>query len=365
MEGSAAHYSAALDEISTRLLAFLRAFEHVQETIHFTQIAEAQAQLRAASDGLFPTLTAALAALDPPPAAHAAHQQLSAAVAAFADATTCFVGGHGRDFGQAFVNSRQAQCRGLALAYTARAQLPALQPYWLLPSALASAAALEQAAPGVDVAVGLLQRPATEARAEYSLYVPENHDPTTAAPLLVCLHGGYGQGNEYLWTWLRVAKSCGYVLLAPKSQGPTWSMLEPAVDIRSVQAMLREVCATYNIDRRRIYLSGLSDGGTFAYLLGFACAPLFAGIAPIAGVLHPMTDELLRRKQGIEVPLLVIHGALDRIFDVGTVRSTCKLLTQLGYQVHYIELPEWGHAYTYTLNEQRVLPWFEALPREC
>jgi hypothetical protein len=28
----------------------------------------------------------------------------------------------------------------------------------------------------------------------------------------------------------------------------------------------------------------------------------------------------------------------------------------------YKELPDWGHAYTYSINETLVLPWFDNLP---
>jgi phospholipase/carboxylesterase len=133
------------------------------------------------------------------------------------------------------------------------------------------------------------------------------------------------------------------------------------MDIRSIQAMLEEVCATYAVDRQRVYLTGLSDGGTFTYLVGLSCPELFAGIAVVAGELHPMVDSLLRRGQGKTVPILIVHGVQDFIFKVEFTRQTQTLLQKLGYNVTYQELPDWGHAYTYTINEQRVLPWFESL----
>jgi phospholipase/carboxylesterase len=120
--------------------------------------------------------------------------------------------------------------------------------------------------------------------------------------------------------------------------------------------MLEEVCTTYAVDRKRVYLSGLSDGGTFTYLFGLSSAELFAGIAVIAGEMHAMVDPLLRRSQGKTVPM-----PQDFIFDVAFTRQSVTLLQRLGYNVTYQELPDWGHAYTYTINEQRVLPWFESI----
>jgi phospholipase/carboxylesterase len=140
-------------------------------------------------------------------------------------------------------------------------------------------------------------------------------------------------------------------------------VLNPPLDIGSVRTMLDEVRATYNVDSQRLYLSGLSDGGTFSYLLGLSCPEIFVGIAPIAGDLHPMVDPLLRQKKGIDVPLFVVHGAKDFIFDVRAVRSACELLGKIGYKVTYTELPDWGHAYTHSINEQLVLPWFTTLRR--
>ena len=108
--------------------------------------------------------------------------------------------------------------------------------------------------------------------------------------------------------------------------------------------MLEEVFGTYAVDRKRVYLTGLSDGGIYTYVLGLAFADIFAGIAPVAGRLHPAVDGMLKRKQGKELPILIVHGALDPIFSVGFTRQTHGLLTKLGYEVTYNELPDWGHA---------------------
>ena len=356
------HYHEAIRNMAAKLLHFLRAFEAAQEEIHLAHVAESQTRLREAVGESFPALPAKLAALSAPASLQAFHAHLSEAVVCFADAYALFVSNSsGPQFGQRFVNSRQALCRGLYRLYPLRAQFPPLQPYWVLPAGSSAPVEPEPTPQEDTVPVGFIHKDSGNWRAEYSLYVPEYYTSRQRWPLIVCLHGGFGHGDEYIWTWLRPAKSKGYLLLSPKSLGPTWSVLTPALDIRSIQAMLDDVLATYAVDRARIYLTGLSDGGIFTYLLGLARPELFAGIAPVAGQMHSLVDTLLRHGRGKALPIFVVHGAQDYIFPVAFTRQTCNLLTRLGYNVTYEELPDWGHAYTYTINEQLVLPWFESL----
>jgi len=107
-----------------------------------------------------------------------------------------------------------------------------------------------------------------------------------------------------------------------------------------------------------VYLSGLSDGGTFSYLVVFLSG-LFSGVAPIAGELSPIADPMLRQKQSKDTPFFVVHGA-ERLLSLmcAPVRSSCELLQKIGYNLTYTELPEWGMLHL-LLNEQLVMPGCE------
>ena len=354
-------YRNDLQRIAEQLLPFLRTFEAVQEDIHFGREHESQERVRIVAETLFPALTTAIGEISPPAEMQGFHTTLTQALSCCGEAYTALLKGSGRNFAEWFLRSRQSLCQALYLLYDIREQLPTLQSYWLTTTAFASFATLETRTPNLEAPVGFSHKPRAEKHGEYSLYVPEHYTPDRAWPLIVCLHGGYGQGNEYIWTWLRPAKSNGYLLLSPKSAGPTWSVLNPPLDIASIETMMNEVCATYRVDDKRTYLTGLSDGGTFAYLFGLARADRFAGIAPIAGDFHPMLDPLLRQGKGKETPLLVVHGGKDPIFPIASIRQAWTLFQRLGYNVTAHELPEWGHAYPYTINEQIVLPWFAGL----
>ena len=212
---------------------------------------------------------------------------------------------------------------------------------------------------------GFIQQKRNQERSDYTLYIPEDYMPDKPMPLIVALHGGYGQGYEYVWTWLRPARSHGYIVLAPKSLGNTWDMTVDSSDTHSVLKMISEVTSEYSIDPARVYLTGLSDGGIFTYIFGLEQSQLLRGLAPIAGALHPAVDPMLRQGRGKNVPMLVIHGVQDFIFPVAFTRQTSDLLQKIGYHVTYEELPEWGHAYPYAINERMVLPWFESLPAKA
>ena len=224
---------------------------------------------------------------------------------------------------------------------------------------MAEREALEAPSTDADAPVGVMHRRRASPLADYSLYVPEGYTASRKWPLIVCLHGAYGRGDHYIWSWLRPAKSRGYLLLSPKSLDVTWSILQPERDTRSVAAMLDEVCDEYAVDRSRVYLSGLSDGGTFTYLLGLGRPELFAGIAPVAGDFTGMMDDMLRGKQGMELPICIVHGAHDHIFPVEPIRRGHALLQRLGYNAQYEELPDWGHSHCSGVNERVVMPWFE------
>ncbi len=350
-------YASTLTTLQQEILHFLRTFESIQEDLRLGAVAGSQAQLVAAVGDTFRRFESTFAPMTPPPAMAELHQRLCAAITEFGKSCNLFMTKPSPDWTVAFLYARRSYCRGLYELYELRDQLPLIAAHFLMPGAQAPAAAAAGGPP-----TGFIQRERDDRRSEYTLYIPEDYSPDKPIPLIVALHGGYGQGSEYVWTWLRPARSRGYGILAPKSLGNTWDMTVPSIDTRSVVRMFDEVASEYAIDRAQVYLSGLSDGGIFTYILGLERSDLFRGLAPVAGALHLAVDQMLREGRGKDTPLFVVHGVHDFIFPVTFTRQTCNLLKQVGYNVTYEELPDWGHAFPYSINERMVLPWFESLP---
>lgn len=353
-------YADQLRPYETDLIRFLRAFETIQENLRLGEVRSSQAELVQATGDTFRRFNANFAPITPPEELQQFHQDLVVAVAHLERSLNFFMTEPGPNWTLAFLHGRHSLVRGLYALYELRAKLPIIGAYF-------NSEGCEIAAdlpPDGDTSAprGFIHQERTETRGKYSLYVPENYAPSRPWPVIICLHGGYGQGYEYIWTWLRSARTRGYILLSPKSLGETWSMTMNSPDTRSVMQMLDEVGEAYAIDRSRIYLTGLSDGGIFTYIMGLERHENFTGLAPVAGALHTAVDPMLRTGTGREVPIFVIHGVHDFIFPVSFTRQTNQLLTELKYNLKYEELPEWGHALTYSINERLVMPWFESLP---
>jgi phospholipase/carboxylesterase len=198
---------------------------------------------------------------------------------------------------------------------------------------------------------GLEQNP--YARGGYSLYVPETYGQDRAWPLVVALHGGYGHGRDFLWTWLREARSRGFVLLAPTSLGQTWSISHIEVDAEQLIRHVEEVCTRFTIDRGRILMTGMSDGGTFGLSFGLQQNSPAKAIAPVSCVLAQgeMAHAGDRR-------IYWVHGAQDWMFPVSRAVNACKDLSLAGADVRLKVVPDLSHAYPREENDA-ILRWFD------
>jgi len=199
---------------------------------------------------------------------------------------------------------------------------------------------------------------ALDTRGGYSLYVPEDCDPSIAVPLVVALHGGSGHGADFLWTWLRDARSAGAILVAPTSRGQTWSLREPEVDARRIDEIADQVRARWTIDPGRMLLTGMSDGGTFALLSGLREGSPFTHLAPCSAAMGPDPIERASAKRLAGLQVYLMHGLLDPMFPVSFARLANILLTSRGANIVYREIADLGHAYPREENA-RILAWLD------
>jgi phospholipase/carboxylesterase len=194
------------------------------------------------------------------------------------------------------------------------------------------------------------------ARGAFSGYVPEDYTPERAWPLVMALHGGAGNGRSFLWSWLRDARACEAIVIAPTAIGQTWALQGPDPDTPNLAAILDFARSTWNIDPGRLLLTGMSDGGTFSYVSGLEPSSPFTHLAPVSAAFHPMLAQMAdpQRMQGL--PIFTIHGALDWMFPIEMAREATAALAAAGANAHYLEIDDLSHTYPREVNPG-ILAW--------
>jgi phospholipase/carboxylesterase len=197
----------------------------------------------------------------------------------------------------------------------------------------------------------------TSERGGFSIYVPEDYDEARVYPLVMALHGGSGHGRLFLWSWLREARGRDVILVAPTAVGDTWALMEPQVDSGNLGALLDAVGQRWRVDRSRLPLTGMSDGGTFSLLSGLDDESPFTHLAPVAASFHPLLLTMAEPSRVMGLPVYLVHGALDWMFPVSMARGARQALTAAGAQVTYSEIADLSHVYPRE-EGSAILDWF-------
>lgn len=191
----------------------------------------------------------------------------------------------------------------------------------------------------------------------YVLYVPREYEPGKPWPLVVFLHGmgergshGLAQTEVGIGTAVRLHPE-RFPCLVVMPQCPdnvTWLKATEDID-----TCIKDTRQNYNVDPRRIYLTGLSMGGFGAWQYGAENVDRFAAIMPICGGGKPDDAPSLAR-----VPIWAFHGAKDKTVRPDQSRRMVKAVKKAGGDIRYTEYPDlphnsWDRAY----GEKEAIEW--------
>ncbi len=145
------------------------------------------------------------------------------------------------------------------------------------------------------------------------LHVPDS--ARTPVPLVVAFHGAGGSGAGFaLESGLsRAADRHGFAVLYPQagSSRHFWSLNRTSRpdDVQRLRPVLAAATRRACADPRRIYATGVSNGGGFAARVACEMSGTFAAVAPVAGGY----STLDRCPDDVRTSILEIHGSADPI----------------------------------------------------
>ncbi len=154
---------------------------------------------------------------------------------------------------------------------------------------------------------------------EYRLYIPAAYTGNKAVPLVFNLHG-YSSNNtqQELYTNFKpIADTANFIMCLPNgtldlSSNRYWAVgfaPSPVDDVSFINLLIDSLSSKYNIDAKRIFSTGMSNGGFMSYSLACQLSNRIAAIASVTGSMTP--TQRSNCNPGRTVPVMQIHGTAD------------------------------------------------------
>lgn len=200
----------------------------------------------------------------------------------------------------------------------------------------------------------------------YRIMYPQHYNRKKKYPLVVFLHGSGERGNDNeaqlthggrLFAREDVRMQYPAIVVFPQCpQGISWNSMSvdrtknpPARELNysapepwpltATHQLIETLVKEERVDKRRIYLSGLSMGGFGTFEMIYRYPKTFAAALPICGG----GDVKAYDKRVKKIPFSIFHGDADQAVDVKLSREMVGKLKKIGAKVKYNEYPGVGH----------------------
>jgi pimeloyl-ACP methyl ester carboxylesterase len=184
----------------------------------------------------------------------------------------------------------------------------------------------------------------------YYLYVPEKRS-SGAMPVILFFHGSFGNFKAYTWVWSHLADEMEFVLVAPSYGFGEWGRLG---GIQAALKALEEAGSQVELDEKRVYLAGLSNGGLGVTSLAAIYPERFRGLIFLSPVMAESVDQRSFHEHWAGRPVLVVTGETDERIPVKYVSDRVGRMLSGGVAVEYITFPGEDH-FLFFSQRTRVL----------
>ena len=202
----------------------------------------------------------------------------------------------------------------------------------------------------------------------YVVLVPEDYDSSRPYPVEFNLHGGVNRPpmapGEPLWRQgydgLRDPRR---IVVVPAAWDEAFWWFDNQAD--NVPSILRSIKQTYNVDDNRVYLTGVSDGGTGSYFFAFMQPTEWAAFLPYIGnpgvlqnpagqVSYPLSFDNLAGKA-----LYIVNGEKDPLYPARAVQRYIDYMARANVEHVFKVIPNGGHNTAWLPQERPAIEEFK------
>ena len=157
----------------------------------------------------------------------------------------------------------------------------------------------------------------------YLIHVPVSYDPDKPTPLVLALHGGGGNAEKTQKVtnngFDKLSDKEGFIVVYPNGIEKNWNdgrgvrryraQRDKIDDVAFIAALIDQLAEEYNIDRTRVYATGISNGAMMCLRLACELSDKIAAVAPVVGAMPVNLTFSCRPSESVS--LLFINGTDD------------------------------------------------------
>lgn len=218
----------------------------------------------------------------------------------------------------------------------------------------------------------------------YRLLFPDSYDTAKKYPLIFFLHGAGERGNDNelqlvhgakFFLKEEVRKNFPAIIVFPQCAANSfWANIdvkldstgkrmfsfpevgEPTIAMKLAQELLMSIIKIYPVEKKQIYVGGLSMGGMGTFEIVRRNPKLFAAAIPICGGGNTATASLLKKTNW-----WVFHGAKDDVVPPKLSEEMVKALKGKKASVKFTLYPNANHnSWDLAFAEPDLLSWLFA-----
>ncbi|TAH18390.1 MAG: hypothetical protein EAZ08_11630 [Cytophagales bacterium] len=167
----------------------------------------------------------------------------------------------------------------------------------------------------------------------YWYFLPTEKAENQALPLVIALHGGGGNGKgmSKLSKFHELAEKENFMVVYPDGYNNNWNdgrigeknkaYTANIDDVKFISMLIDRLVADFSVDKKRVFATGISNGGHLSIYLSLNLSEKILAIAPVCASIPVNLESDFKIQQPCSV--LIMNGTTDKLvkYDGGEVLS--------------------------------------------
>jgi esterase/lipase len=195
----------------------------------------------------------------------------------------------------------------------------------------------------------------------FLVYVPKNYNPKIATKAIVYLHGGVVNTDNFNYQNSDLAKGEPIFAVGEKFNAiiiypfgkKTFGWVNQLKAFENVNSIVKQVQKTYNIDAKKIYLGGMSNGGSATFWFASQKNNIYKAFYTFSALPKLEIGEI--NFSNITKPIFSVHAKDDDLYKTDEIQKLYETQKLNAKNWNFETIENGGHGFIYQPNGKEII----------